>query len=380
MRKHGLALSGLMIIGIVLALGAMSTKNRTKSYLIQKESVLDRKIHIEKELVAEIPGVVRWCDRIALLKRRANIGGCELYVEEEGQGGLPLVLINGGPGGTHHYFHPWFSRAKGFARVIYYDQRGCGLSDWNPGSGYSVDQAAGDLENLRLALGISRWVVLGYSYGGFLAQYYTVLFPERVAGLILVSAMPGMRIEMKPSRELDYLSKAEIARLLAVKEEVDAILRENKIAKDRALKILLFNNTLNGYWKRQDFYRPTRERAAQMALYEWENDGNFNEVMSESVARVDLTGEFENCPVPTLVTEGKWDLTWNTDKPGVLLGNHPGARLVMFEHSGHNVFEDEPERFFKLMDSFMEHLTVPSADQLIRYKNTLASKRKSHGN
>ena len=44
-----------------------------------------------------------------------------------------LVLIHGGPGGTHHYFHPWFSRAAGFARIIYYDQRGCGLSEFAPG-------------------------------------------------------------------------------------------------------------------------------------------------------------------------------------------------------------------------------------------------------
>ncbi len=88
-----------------------------------RESIFDRNVHIEKKLVTEIPHVPRWCDQLQVSKQRINVGDCELYVEEEGQG-TPLVLINGGPGGTHHCFHPWFERAKGFARVIYYDQRG----------------------------------------------------------------------------------------------------------------------------------------------------------------------------------------------------------------------------------------------------------------
>lgn len=91
------------------------------------ESVLDKKVHVEPEIITTIPSVPRWCDRLNLKKQRITVGDAALYVEEEGKG-THLVLINGGPGGTHHYFHPWFSRAKKYARVIYYDQRGCGLS------------------------------------------------------------------------------------------------------------------------------------------------------------------------------------------------------------------------------------------------------------
>ena len=63
-----------------------------------------------------------------------------------------MVLLHGGPGGTHHYFHPTFSRAAEFSRVIYYDQRGCGLSDYAPGEGYTIQQAADDIEALRLVM------------------------------------------------------------------------------------------------------------------------------------------------------------------------------------------------------------------------------------
>ena len=104
----------------------------------ERESVLDRIVHLEDSVFTRVPETPRLEERLDLTVRRIDVGGAELYVEEEGSG-TPLVLINGGPGGTHHYSHPWFGRARDYARVIYYDQRGTGLSHYEPGpDGYSV--------------------------------------------------------------------------------------------------------------------------------------------------------------------------------------------------------------------------------------------------
>jgi proline iminopeptidase len=101
---------------------------------------------------------------------------------------------------------------KGAARIIYYDQRGCGLSDYKPGKGYSIEQAVGDLENLRKALRVKKWIVLGHSYGGLLAQYYTVKYPENVAGLVLVGSQLPTFMSL-PSRRNDFMSQEEIERI-----------------------------------------------------------------------------------------------------------------------------------------------------------------------
>jgi hypothetical protein len=114
-----------LIIAVILVL-QISCKNKEEmigKLPEQRESIHVRVVHIEPKLITEIPDVFRWCDRLKLKKYHINVGDAELYVEEEGKG-TPLVLINGGPGGTHHYFHPWFSRAKDYTRIIYYDQRG----------------------------------------------------------------------------------------------------------------------------------------------------------------------------------------------------------------------------------------------------------------
>ncbi len=336
-----------------------------------RESILDRVIHLEAEIHLEVPDVPRWCDRLDLVKQKVDVGDCDLYVEEEGRG-IPLVLINGGPGGTHHYFHPWFSRAAAFSRVIYYDQRGCGLSDWKSGEGYSVEQAAEDLDTIRESLGYDQWVVLGYSYGGFLAQWYTVNHPDRVAGLILLGASPGMWEDTGSSRQYDFLSDEESGRM----REISSRLREQRAEYNWSyndyMRLIVYNNFLNGDWKRQNFYRPSRDRIAQIALYEWNHDSMFRGPVSSSQDRIDLNGAFEECPIPTLILEGEWDLTWGTEKPGLLLGNHPGAELVTFEKAGHGVYDEAPEQFFRVLKKFIKNLPVVEEGSLSAWQARLA--------
>jgi len=331
----------------------------------KRERAMDRVVHIEEGIIREIPSVPRLCDNMNIRKEKVDIGDCKLYCEQEGQG-TALVLLHGGPGATHHNFHPWFSQAKDFARVIYYDQRGCGLSDYQPGKGYSVDQAVDDLDRLRQALGIDQWAVLGHSYGGFLAQYYATKHPENVQGLVLMCASTGLHGQSLPSRQGEFISPEERQKM-------------NQIRKTSGLSIaqLVYNNHLNGDWKRQSYYKPTREQLAQTALYGWVHDfdHNFNGVMSRSQNAVDLEGAFAQCPIPTLILEGTWDMSWNTDKPERLRRNHPNARLVMFEASAHSPFEDEPEAFFPVLKDFVTTLSPVPAEKIDSWKNALAKWR-----
>lgn len=356
----------------------------------RRETFRDMKVNIEDEVVTDLPEVLPYCDELDLDAKFVNIGDCNLWVEEEGEG-VPIVLLHGGPGGTHHDFHPYFSRAGSFARVIYYDQRGCGFSDYEPGDGgYSVEQAVNDLEKLRQALGIEKWVVLGHSYGGYLAQRYTMKYPESVRGLILVTAQPGLQdsvgIEgvihkLEPTRQYDYISEDEMKRMKEIRVEISNLVKEQQISPEKAVEILIYNNILNGDWKRQNFYRPTKEGMARSALYGWKHDGVFNEIflgipgfnwiMSMDTESVDLEGAFEGCPIPILIVESEWDLTWNIDKPQKIHGNHPGSEMVVFQRSGHSPFADEPERFFNLLEEFVAALPEISRKDILNWRGYL---------
>jgi proline iminopeptidase len=326
----------------------------------RRERAMDRGVHIEADIIREIPQAPRLCDSMDIRKEKVDVGDCKLYCEQEGQG-TPLVLLHGGPGATHHHFHPCFSQARDFVRVIYYDQRGCGLSDFQAGKGYSVDQAADDLDRLRQALGIDQWVVLGHSYGGLLAQCYALKYPETLKGLILLCASTGLHDSSGPSRNGEFLSPEE-------RRKISQIYSTSGLSTAQ----IVYNNFLNGDWKRQSYYKPSPERIAQIALYEWVQDRDFNGIMSRSAAAVDLEGAFAQCPIPTLILEAKWDMSWNTDKPERFRKNHPSAQFVMFEESGHSPFEDEPAKFFRVLKDFTGNLPEVPAAKLEQWRSYLA--------
>lgn len=357
----------ILILLLALALAAPIGTMRAQ----ERERVFDQVVSLQDSLLTVIPAVTRLCDSGDLARRRVRVGDVELYVEEAGTGPA-LVLINGGPGGTHHYFHPWFDRAHDFARVVYYDQRGTGLSDYAPGpEGYSVEQAVEDLDALRSALEIDRWIVLGHSYGGFLAQYYAVRHPERVAGLVLVASSTGTWSQPRRGRTYRYISSEERERLAAIRTELAEWADHTGIPDSLYISLLVYNRFLNGDWKRQYLYRPSGDRMARMALYEWTDQGEFRSQISRSQRRLDFTGAFRESPIPTWIVEGRWDLTWDTDKPAFIHANQPQADLTVFGMAGHEVFADEPDKFFDLLRGFVSSLQPVGPAELAAYGASL---------
>lgn len=113
-------------------------------------------------------------------------GGHQVYWEECGaHGGLPAVALHGGPGagtnpGMRRFFHPkrW--------RVTLFDQRGCGRSTPLGALEHNTTQdLIADIEALRAARGVERWMVFGGSWGSTLALAYAQAHPQRVTGLVL---------------------------------------------------------------------------------------------------------------------------------------------------------------------------------------------------
>ena len=361
-RSAVISVSFFLLISGMISSATLSQAQREKE---DRETVLDRKVHVERDLILEIPYVRRYCETLNIAKHRIDIGDCEIYGEIEGNG-MPLILIHGGPGATHHYFHPVLSQARGFCQIIYYDQRGCGLSEFNPAGGYSVHQAVDDLESLRLALNLPKCVLIGHSYGGLLAQSYAVKYPENIAGLVLVASHPGF-VDLSflgfVKRQNEYLAEEEKKRIREI--------HELYLAKTISVEQTLYNAFLNGDWKRQNFYKPSKERLSQIALYEWNHGPDFNDVMSRDMRKINLKGAFEQCPIPTLIIEGRWDLSASLDKPALFHQNHPRAQLLMFDRSGHTPFTDEPDRFIQVLRGFLKNLPRVSRKDLDSWKKYL---------
>lgn len=124
--------------------------------------------------------------------------GHVLYVEECGRpDGVPVVFLHGGPGSGCSPAHRRFFDPSRF-RAVLFDQRGCGRS--TPLAGLQCNTTAhlaADIECIRDALGIERWIVFGGSWGSLLALAYATRYPTRIMGLVLRGIFLGSDDELR---------------------------------------------------------------------------------------------------------------------------------------------------------------------------------------
>ncbi len=144
----------------------------------------------------------------ALQRMRIEIEpGIRLFVDIEGSGLHPdgprlrekptLLLVHGGPGFDHSGFRPFFSRLSDLAQIVYFDLRGHGRSDPRPPAEWTLDNFADDIVRLCDRLGIEKPVVLGQSFGGFVAQRYIARHPAHPAKVVLSSTSHHYGLERK---------------------------------------------------------------------------------------------------------------------------------------------------------------------------------------
>lgn len=123
--------------------------------------------------------------------------GHSIYVEQCGRpDGLPVLVVHGGPGGgcsptMRRFFNP------DVFRIILFDQRGCGRSRPHASvENNTTWHLVADMERIRTALGIERFVLFGGSWGATLALVYAQAHPARVAAMVLRGVFLMTRAEL----------------------------------------------------------------------------------------------------------------------------------------------------------------------------------------
>jgi proline iminopeptidase len=120
-----------------------------------------------------------------------------VYYEQCGNlDGMPLLFLHGGPGAGIAPAHRRLFNPKRF-HCILFDQRGCGQSMPHGEIEQNTTQdLIADIEAIRIALGIEKFVLFGGSWGSTLALAYAIAHPDRVSRLILRGIFLGTKSEV----------------------------------------------------------------------------------------------------------------------------------------------------------------------------------------
>jgi pimeloyl-ACP methyl ester carboxylesterase len=268
-----------------------------------------------------------------------DVGGTLLHTVRDGTAG-PWVLVTQGLGGAWFDWDPVVPLLAGDVRLIRFDRPGLGWSQPEPKAGPPAAQsAAGEARrmlDLLAALGVpeaDRVVLVAHSYGGFHAEAFARLYPERTAGVVFVDSSVEPEITPKPGGPARPLAHAVVrgARVLGMPQFAGPGLRR--------LIIRMASET------RQDpdpelgraVYRSSRVAAATV-----------NELISYRPVAVELLElrcerEFPRVPVRVLVGAagvggGQW-VARQRDFAGLFAG----AEVVELRDAKHLIAADRPD-------------------------------------
>src|SRR6266699_6920704 len=108
----------------------------------------------------------------------------------------PVVFLHGGPGQGSEHFEALGGRLlERELRVIYFDQRGSGLSERPVNRDYAIATMVDDIEALRRELGTYKIVVMGHSFGAVLALEYAAKYPSNVSHVIIVAGLWDTQVQ-----------------------------------------------------------------------------------------------------------------------------------------------------------------------------------------
>ncbi len=257
-----------------------------------------------------------------------DAGGLAIRYELRGQGPRTLLLLHE-MGGTLESWDALLPLLPTGWRVLRYDQRGAGMTEFPPG-GLTMPQAGRDAIALLDALGIREPVVaVGTAVGGALALHLAAQYPTRVAGAIATSPATGV-------------PEAARATTLA---RADTLEKEGTRA--------WVEPGLNAGWPeamRTDPVRFAATRAQRLAA----NAAGWAATY-RMLAHLDMRTELPRIACPTLILAGAHDHTRPPDRVAEVAALIPGSSFRTVE-SGHFMAIQTPELLAAAITDFVKAL------------------------
>jgi proline iminopeptidase len=280
---------------------------------------------------------------------RLLINDNELEVEVFGEDGAPVLIAHhGAPGlGSRSEPRATFAPFADRYRVIVFDARGSGTSEGKPP--FTHEQWVADVDALRAWAGVDTFVMAGGSYGGFIAMEYAIRHPSRVRALVLRDTSADHENE-KAARE-NALSSARVAVDVERLDRINAgLVRDDADLADCWREILpLYDH----------HYDPAAVEARAAATpYRYQTH---NYAFAVNMPAYDIKAELPGITCPTLVTVGRDDWITPVASSETIAGLIPGARLVVFERSGHSPQIEEAELWRQVVRDFLHEVGADAA-------------------
>lgn len=281
--------------------------------------------------------------------------GLNLVYETQGTGREVVIVVHGGAGLPHEYFHPMLYNLSLHTKLVYFDRRADMASSHGKQGFASVDEMSEDLDALRRELGLDRVTLLAHSFGANIALNYAIKYPDNVKRLILVSAAAAVENPGEAEKRIvNQLSTKEMAKYRSSEDGTGGAKPCDRVRSRYSVLYPHYFYKQVPYDFDRGVYTAYFDAVAKKLALEGDRVG------------LDMSRRLADVKVPVLVVAGRHDVVTLPDRSKELAGALPQSRLVMMEHSGHFPFFEENYLFTEwvrgfLMDTSLVEDTVRSS-------------------
>ncbi|MEZ4428444.1 MAG: alpha/beta hydrolase [Nannocystaceae bacterium] len=289
---------------------------------------------------------------------RIELNGVALHVESFGAAEDPVIIVlHGGPGGDYRNLRMLAALADDGYRVVFYDQRGSGLSARLPADQITFQSMLDDLDAIVDRFGEGRPVALiGHSWGAMLTAYYLAQEPEKVARAVL--AEPGVLTDEEyqqfaaafqppmTAAALLHMARAWIASLHL--EGPDDQAQLDSIV-DAIMQTPTADNPMNAYW--------CGGAAPEAARVHWRVGGVAMQAILDESRQADgslaLPPLAVAYPGEVLLIASRCNQLIGVERQTAHRALFPSARLVIIEDAGHLMFTDQPATSLAVLREYL---------------------------
>lgn len=284
-----------------------------------------------------------WVDEI----HRVDVGGVGIHVSVHRPKGrargavVPLVALHGGPGIDGSGLRLMLSPLADIADVVIPDQRGHGRSDLRVPAEWNLDTWADDLAAVIDALDLRRSVVMGVSFGGWVAIRHTARHPEQTLGLVIAAMTARLPTVEAVARRMGSLGGVEAERAWLRAHEEPGVQTESEMQR---LCIPLLA-------RREPSPALARVRAQQRHTPE------VNAHFSPQFDLLDLNADLAAVTCPVLLIDGILDPFCTPEVLTEMAQALPqGAEVVVLPDTSHDLLVDAPEALLREIRRFVRSL------------------------
>lgn len=264
-----------------------------------------------------------------------------VYKNKASLASLPYVFIlPGGPGSNHSYYMD-YDCIHEVANLVYYDPRGCGLSDKGDRSSYTLGNYIDDLHFIIRALQVGPVILLGKSYGAISALGYTLRYPQEVRQLILAAGAPSYHF-------LDTAKSNILSRGTADQQRICNDLWKGQIKNHEHMDQFFKTMATMYSWKKRNNRPVNRPASTHSFSFDAANEG-----FSKQLWQFDYLSKLDTIQCPTLILVGEEDWITDPQYSKQMAAMIPQSILQVFKHADHSLESDVPEQYFNTLMNFI---------------------------